>query len=176
MQLESLKIFCDVVRQRSFSQAAQTSGITQSAVSQIVSQLEKRMNVQLIDRSTRPLQLTPLGLTYYEGCKILLEQYGELEARIRNAQLEISGTVTVAASATAAVPTHLNKDYSWAIKDPSNNPLKTKADFKFTGGSDKKPLNATVTLVPGTLKGAYCSASSCIPFTATCTATACTIN
>jgi hypothetical protein len=86
------------------------------------------------------------------------------------------GTVTVAASATAAVPTHLNKDYSWAIKDPSNNPLKTKADFKFTGGSDKEPLNATVTLVPGTLKGAYCSASSCIPFTATCTATACTIN
>jgi len=97
MQLESLKIFCDVVRQRSFSQAAQTSGITQSAVSQIVSQLEKRMNVQLIDRSTRPLQLTPLGLTYYEGCKILLEQYEELEGRIRNAQLEISGTVTVAA-------------------------------------------------------------------------------
>jgi DNA-binding transcriptional LysR family regulator len=97
MQLESLKIFCDVVRNRSFSQAAQSSGITQSAVSQIVSQLEKRMKVQLIDRSTRPLALTPLGLTYYEGCKILLEQYDELEARIRNAQIEISGKVMVAA-------------------------------------------------------------------------------
>ena len=33
-----------------------------------------------IDRSTRPLQLTPLGQTYYEGCKTLLEQYAELEA------------------------------------------------------------------------------------------------
>lgn len=97
MQLESLEIFCDVVRQRSFSQAAQMRGVTQSAVSQIVSQLEKRMNVQLIDRSTRPLQLTPLGMTYYEGCTILLEQYAELEARIRDAQVEISGTVTVAA-------------------------------------------------------------------------------
>jgi DNA-binding transcriptional LysR family regulator len=97
MQLESLKIFCDVVRHRSFSHAAQLSEITQSAVSQIVLQLEKRMNVQLIDRSTRPLQLTPLGLTYYEGCKILLEQYDELEARIRHAQVEISGTVMVAA-------------------------------------------------------------------------------
>jgi hypothetical protein len=87
-----------------------------------------------------------------------------------------NGAVTVAANATAAVPTHLNKDYSWSIKDPSNNPLKTKADFTFSGGTDKEPLNATVVLVPGTLKGAYCSASSCIPFTATCTATACTIN
>ena len=97
MQLESLEIFCDVVRQRSFSQAATLRGVTQSAVSQIVSQLEKRMKVQLIDRSTRPLQLTPLGLTYYEGCKVLLEQYAELEANIRNACVEISGTVRVAA-------------------------------------------------------------------------------
>jgi DNA-binding transcriptional LysR family regulator len=97
MQLTSLKIFCDVVRHRSFSQAAHLSGITQSAVSQIVSQLEKRLDVRLIDRSTRPLQLTRLGLTYYEGCKSLLEQYDELEACIRNSQVEISGAVTVAA-------------------------------------------------------------------------------
>ncbi len=97
MQLESLKIFCDVARHRSFSQAAQQSGITQSAVSQIVSQLEKRMKVQLIDRSTRPLQLTQPGVTYYEGCKALLDQYDELEGRILNAQIEVAGTVMVAA-------------------------------------------------------------------------------
>jgi DNA-binding transcriptional LysR family regulator len=97
MQLESLKIFCDVVRHRSFSHAAELHDITQSAVSQIVSQLEKRVSVQLIDRSTRPLQLTPLGLTYYEGCKALLEKYDELEARVRNALVEISGTVMIAA-------------------------------------------------------------------------------
>lgn len=97
MQLESLKIFCDVIRHRSFSHAAELHDITQSAVSQIVSQLEKRMNVKLIDRSTRPLQLTPLGSTYYDGCKVLLEQYDALEARIRSAEVEISGTVMVAA-------------------------------------------------------------------------------
>ena len=97
MQLGALKIYCDVARCRSFSLAAQASGITQSAVSQIVSQLEKRMQVRLIDRSTRPLQLTPLGLSYYEGCKTLLEQYEELEAQIKSAKVEISGTATVAA-------------------------------------------------------------------------------
>jgi DNA-binding transcriptional LysR family regulator len=97
MQLESLKIFCDVIRQRSFSQAAELHSVTQSAVSQIVSQLEKRMNVQLIDRSTRPLKLTAVGATYYEGCKSLLEQYDALEGRIRHARVEVTGTVMVAA-------------------------------------------------------------------------------
>ena len=69
MQVEALKLFCDVVRHRSFSLAATANNVTQSAASQMVSQLERRMGVQLIDRSTRPLHLTPLGQKYYEGCK-----------------------------------------------------------------------------------------------------------
>lgn len=97
MQLETLKVFCDVARQRSFSQAAQANHITQSAASQMVSQLERRMQVQLIDRSTRPLQLTALGQNYYDGCKTILDQYTELEASIRSAQTQIAGTVQVAA-------------------------------------------------------------------------------
>ena len=97
MQLETLKVFCDVARQRSFSQAAQANDITQSAASQIVSMLERRMQVLLIDRSTRPLQLTPLGQTYYEGCKTLLAQYLDLESSIKTAHTRIAGTVQVAA-------------------------------------------------------------------------------
>jgi DNA-binding transcriptional LysR family regulator len=100
MQIESLKVFCDVARLRSFSQAAaqaQPKPMTQSAASQVVSQLETRLGVQLIDRSTRPLQLTPLGQTYYEGCRALLEQYTELEASIRTAQAQLAGVVNVAA-------------------------------------------------------------------------------
>lgn len=97
MQLASLKVFCDVARHRSFSQAAQANDITQSAVSHIVSQLERRMDVQLIDRSTRPLQLTSLGQAYFEGCRSLLDQYEELEAGIRKAQCDLAGVVEVAA-------------------------------------------------------------------------------
>ncbi len=97
MHLGSLKVFCDVARQRSFSQAAQANEITQSAVSQIVSQLERRMDAHLIDRSTRPLQLTAAGQAFYEGCKTLLAQYDELETSIRSAGTEVSGKVQVAA-------------------------------------------------------------------------------
>src|SRR5437773_6028018 len=96
MQLESLKLFCDVVRTESFSRAAAVNNVTQSAVSQVVSQLEKRLGVVLIDRS-RPLELTPKGTLYYEGCKELVERYMELEASIRNAPPELPVTVQVAA-------------------------------------------------------------------------------
>jgi DNA-binding transcriptional LysR family regulator len=97
MHLESLKVFCDVVRCRSFSQAASENGLSQSAASQIVLQLEERLGARLIIRSPRPLQLTPLGRTYYDGCKQLIEQYAELEASIRSAQAELESSVQVAA-------------------------------------------------------------------------------
>lgn len=97
MQFEALKVFCDVARCRSFSQAAADNDMSQSAVSQLVLMLEKRVAVQLIDRSTRPLQLTALGQRYYAGCKGLLEQFHELEASLRQTQLEEDATIQVAA-------------------------------------------------------------------------------
>ncbi len=97
MHVEALKVFCDIVRCRSFSKAARENGLTQSAASQIVRLLEKRLDVQLIDRSTRPLEMTPLGQSYYDGVKGLVEQYLELEASIRQAQAEVTATVQVAA-------------------------------------------------------------------------------
>ena len=95
--VEALKVFCDVARCRSISQAAADNGLSQPAASQIVRQLEKRLGVQLINRLTRPLQLTALGQAYYEGCKQLVEQYLELEASIRSARAERGATVQVAA-------------------------------------------------------------------------------
>jgi DNA-binding transcriptional LysR family regulator len=97
MQFESLKVFCDVARRRSFSQAAGTNRISQSAVSQIVLQLEKRLGVQLVDRSRRPLKLTREGQVYYDGCKKLMEQYLGVEAAVRNLNARITSSVRVAA-------------------------------------------------------------------------------
>jgi DNA-binding transcriptional LysR family regulator len=95
--MEALRVFCDVARLRSFSQAAAANDITQSAASQVVLQLERRMGVQLINRATRPLQLTPLGQVYYEGCQGLVAQYDDLEARIRTVQAERAANLEVAA-------------------------------------------------------------------------------
>jgi DNA-binding transcriptional LysR family regulator len=97
MQFEALKVFCDVIRNQSFSQAALENHVTQSAVSQIVSQLERRLGVVLINRPGRPLTPTHEGRVYYEGCRKLVEQYMELEASIRNVPPESPVMVRVAA-------------------------------------------------------------------------------
>jgi DNA-binding transcriptional LysR family regulator len=97
MQFESLKVFCDVARNRSFSDAAAANDLSQSAVSQIVGQLEKRLGVQLVDRSRRPLTLTREGRIYYDGCRQLVERYLSVEARVRSLNAELGSDVRVAA-------------------------------------------------------------------------------
>lgn len=97
MQLEAIKVFCDLVNFRSFSKAAEVNELSQPTVSRLVHQLELRLGGSLIDRSRRPLQLTPLGQAYYEGCKSILQQYIELEASLRRAQDRMALEVRVAA-------------------------------------------------------------------------------
>ena len=95
---DALKVFCDVGRCKSISQAAAGNYLSQPAASLIVRQLEKRLGVELVNRLKRPLQLTPLGQLYYEGCKGLVEQYLDLEASVRrSARAGRGATVQVAA-------------------------------------------------------------------------------
>jgi DNA-binding transcriptional LysR family regulator len=82
MPMEVIKVFCDVVEFRNISTAAAANNLSQPTVSRIVHELEVRLGGPLLDRSHRPLQLTPMGQTYYEGCKALLESYAKLEASL----------------------------------------------------------------------------------------------
>lgn len=96
MQIKSLKVFCDVVRHRSFSRAASENDISQSGASQLIHQLEQRLGVKLIDRSKRPFVLTPEGEVYYKGCRELVERYQALEDGVRTLHDEVAGRVRVA--------------------------------------------------------------------------------
>ena len=97
MNLKSLKIFCDIVTRRSFSRAAEDNGISQSGASQVVSQLESRLGVQLIERSKRPLAPTREGKVFFDGCRKLVAQYDALEDEVRTLHDEVAGRVRVAA-------------------------------------------------------------------------------
>lgn len=96
MQIEALKTFCDVVRLRSFSRGAKENGVTQSAASLIVHQLEERLGVALIDRSQRPWKPTAEGKAFYDGCRAVVERYFETEARVKSLHGEIGSVVRVA--------------------------------------------------------------------------------
>ena len=78
MNLDSARIFCDLVDLKNFSRTAELHGISQSAVSQQIAQLEMAHNVQLINRKKRPLDLTVPGQAFYAACKDLLERYDRL--------------------------------------------------------------------------------------------------
>jgi DNA-binding transcriptional LysR family regulator len=96
MHLKSLKVFCDIVRHRSFSRAAGENDISQSGASQVVHQLEQRLGVRLIDRSKRPFILTPEGEVFYDGCRGLVDRYLALEDKVRTLHQEVLGRVRVA--------------------------------------------------------------------------------
>ena len=96
MQLKSLKIFCDVVRRRSFSRAADDHGISQSSASQAVHQLEEQLGVQLIDRSKRPFVLTAEGERFYDGSRQLVRQYAKLVDEVQTLHDESAGRLKVA--------------------------------------------------------------------------------
>jgi len=103
VQLKSLKVFCDVVRQRSFSRAADENAISQSGASQVVHQLEESLGVKLIDRSKRPFVLTPEGEVYYDGCRGVVERYSSLEEKVRTLHEEVEGRVRVASIYSAGL-------------------------------------------------------------------------
>lgn len=96
MQLKSLKIFCDIVRRRSFSRAADDNGISQSSASQVVHQLEEQLGMQLLDRSKRPFVLTAEGERYYDGCRQLVRQYDKLVNEVRTLHDATAGRLNVA--------------------------------------------------------------------------------
>ena len=79
MNLETIQIFCDLVELQNFSRAAEKHGISQSAVSQQIAQLETAYKSQLINRKKRPLELTPAGEIFYHGCKDILERHEKLK-------------------------------------------------------------------------------------------------
>jgi DNA-binding transcriptional LysR family regulator len=97
VQIETLKIFCDLVDSKSFSQAAEANFVTQSAVSQQVRGLEEKFKRRLLERvrGRREVRLTEDGEAFYAECLGVLAAYARLEERMRTLTGTVSGTVRV---------------------------------------------------------------------------------
>lgn len=96
MQIESLKVFCDLTETESFTKAAQINHITQSAVSQQISSLERQFKSLLIERSKKKFRLTREGEVLYEASKQIVQTYENLHSRLQELKDIISGTIRVA--------------------------------------------------------------------------------
>jgi len=123
----TLRLFCDVAGQRSFSAAAVKHDITQSAASQRIGHLEKELGVTLIDRSVRPLSLTPAGEIFYAETKELLQRYDRLTQRLSQLDSDIKGDVVVDAIYSAGIDllNHLKESF-----EESRPRVTVKIDYK----------------------------------------------
>ncbi len=95
MQIESLKLFCDLAETTSFTKAAKINGVTQSAVSQQISSLETKFEAVLIERSKKKFTLTKEGNTLYKYSKQIVQTYDELRHKIQEIQNVVTGTIKV---------------------------------------------------------------------------------
>ncbi len=96
MQIESFKIFCDLAETESFTKAAQLSGVTQSAVSQQISSLERHLSSLLIERSKKKFRLTREGQMLYEHGKQIIHMYESLLSKLQEVKEIVSGIIRVA--------------------------------------------------------------------------------
>ena len=96
MQIESLKVFCDLAETESFTRAAQINGVTQSAVSQQISSLERQFKSLLIERSKKKFRLTREGEVLYEHSKQIVQNYEGLFSKLQEIKNVISGAIRVA--------------------------------------------------------------------------------
>jgi DNA-binding transcriptional LysR family regulator len=96
-RFQEMSIFRAVVDAGSFTQAAERLGLSKAAVSRSITQLESRLCIRLLNRTTRRLSVTEEGQTFHARCTSLLAELDEAEAEITVRSGQALGLLRVAA-------------------------------------------------------------------------------
>lgn len=94
--LNQIRIFCHVATLQSFTQAADALGIKKSTVSNKVNQLEARLGIKLLQRTTRSVKLTDAGAEYLQYCQQALDQLQQGENLLSGLRQEVVGNLRIA--------------------------------------------------------------------------------
>jgi len=98
-RLDAMRLFSRVVERRSFTQAAHDSGLPRSTVTEAIQQLEARLGVRLLQRTTRTVRPTLDGEAYYRRCLAILDDIQEAEGAFSGAEpsgllrIDVQGTL-----------------------------------------------------------------------------------
>ena len=94
-KLDAMNAFAKVVAHGSYAEAARALGLTRSAVSKAVMELEQLLGARLLDRTTRRVSPTEAGLSYYERCLEILAQVEETELQVSRLHDEPKGVLKI---------------------------------------------------------------------------------
>ena len=98
-----MRVFCSVIEAGGFAAAADQLGISTSAVSRQVAQLEAHLNVRLLNRTTRRMSPTDEGFAYFERCTQLLADIEETEASVAGEARRPRGRLRLTAPMTLGI-------------------------------------------------------------------------
>ena len=94
-RIQAMQVFARVVETGSFTRAAESLRLPKGSVTKLVQQLEDRLRVRLLHRTTRRVTVTADGAAYYERMARVLTDLEEIEASLSNAQANPSGRLRV---------------------------------------------------------------------------------
>jgi len=103
LDLNQMSVFIKVVQEGSFTAAARNLNIPKSRVSRMITDLEDKLSLRLLERTTREIRPTDIGLQYYEQYKPLFEEITDIHERISDNQKEPSGHLRVSAPVGLAI-------------------------------------------------------------------------
>ena len=115
-RLTEMEAFANVVDQGGFTDAAKKMGISKSAVSKHVSSLEARLGARLLNRTTRRVSPTEIGLAYYDRARRVLNDAGEADALVTSMQSAPSGLLRISVATDFGV-NHLSPVLSEFLND-----------------------------------------------------------
>lgn len=94
-RIQAMQVFARVVETGSFTRAAESLNLPKGSVTKLVQQLEARLKVRLLNRTTRQVTVTADGAAYYERTSRVLNDLEDIEASMGNAQANPSGRLRV---------------------------------------------------------------------------------
>jgi LysR family transcriptional regulator, transcriptional activator of the cysJI operon len=96
VSFSELQLFKEIAANRSMSKGAALCGVSQSAATQHVQEVERRLGMELFDRSKRPLGLTDAGKLYAEFCRDVLDRQEQFDLALERMKSEVDSAVRVA--------------------------------------------------------------------------------
>ncbi|MBV8819187.1 MAG: LysR family transcriptional regulator [Acidobacteriaceae bacterium] len=113
MDTSQVKLFKDIATARSVSRGAGLNKISQSAASQYLQDLEESLGVVLLDRSTRPLNLTDAGRRYLDFCRDVIRRHDQLQSELDEIKGKVEGMVRIASIYSVGLSelSHLERDF-----------------------------------------------------------------
>ena len=101
-QIQSMRVFARVVEAGSFTRAAESLDMPKGSATKLVQQLETRLKVKLLNRTTRRVTVTADGAAYYERASRLLNDLDEMESAMTQSQANPSGRLRVDVGSSVA--------------------------------------------------------------------------